>query len=74
MVDNGELFDRYPWGRVAFDLLVDFMNRVVTKQEANKDIHGRVHFSILVWAYEVIPTLITSSNFLLHESQMKCLR
>ena len=32
MVDDGELFDRYPWGRVAFDLFVDFMNMVVTSK------------------------------------------
>lgn len=29
MVDDDDLFDSYPWGRVAFDLLVEFMNKVV---------------------------------------------
>uniref|UniRef100_A0A9I9ED87 DUF1985 domain-containing protein n=1 Tax=Cucumis melo TaxID=3656 RepID=A0A9I9ED87_CUCME len=29
MVDDDEVFDGYPWGRVAFELLVDFINRIV---------------------------------------------
>ncbi|KAA0054156.1 protein Ycf2-like [Cucumis melo var. makuwa] len=29
MVDDDEVFDGYPWGRVAFEFLVDFMNRVI---------------------------------------------
>ena len=29
MVDDDELFGSYPWRRVAFDLLLEFMNRVV---------------------------------------------
>ncbi|KAA0025875.1 uncharacterized protein E6C27_scaffold34G001540 [Cucumis melo var. makuwa] len=29
MVDDDEVFDGYPWGRVAFELLVEFMNRAV---------------------------------------------
>ncbi|KAA0039580.1 protein Ycf2-like [Cucumis melo var. makuwa] len=29
MVDDDEVFDGYPWGRVAFELLVDFMNRAI---------------------------------------------
>ncbi|KAA0033298.1 protein Ycf2-like [Cucumis melo var. makuwa] len=29
MVEDNEVFDGYPWGRVAFELLVDFMNRVI---------------------------------------------
>uniref|UniRef100_A0A9I9ED32 Uncharacterized protein n=1 Tax=Cucumis melo TaxID=3656 RepID=A0A9I9ED32_CUCME len=29
MVDDDELFDGYPCGRVTFELLVEFMNRVI---------------------------------------------
>uniref|UniRef100_A0A9I9EIM1 DUF1985 domain-containing protein n=1 Tax=Cucumis melo TaxID=3656 RepID=A0A9I9EIM1_CUCME len=29
MVDDDELFDGYAWGRVAFELLVEFMNRAL---------------------------------------------
>lgn len=29
MVDDDELFDNYPWGRVAFDLLIETMNKDV---------------------------------------------
>ncbi|KAA0067216.1 TPRXL isoform X1 [Cucumis melo var. makuwa] len=33
IVDDDELFDGYPWGRVAFELLVEFMNRASSAPE-----------------------------------------
>ena len=63
MVDDDEVFDGYPWGRVAFELLVDFMNRVVcSKGQTRISIWGFI-FLILAWAYEVNPTLSTPLNF-----------
>ncbi|TYK21258.1 protein Ycf2-like [Cucumis melo var. makuwa] len=63
MVDDDEVFDGYPWGRVAFELLVDFMNRAVcSKGQTGISIVGFI-FPILAWAYEVIPTLSTPPNF-----------
>ncbi|KAA0061272.1 uncharacterized protein E6C27_scaffold455G001150 [Cucumis melo var. makuwa] len=37
MVDDDEVFDGYPWGRVAFELLVDFMNRAVCSKGQTAD-------------------------------------
>ncbi|KAA0048346.1 protein Ycf2-like [Cucumis melo var. makuwa] len=63
MVDDDEVFDG-SWGRVAFELLVDFMNRVVcSKGQTGISIGGGFIFPILAWAYEVIPTLGTPPNF-----------
>ena len=33
MVDDDKLFDSYIWGRVVFDLLLEFMNRTVESKE-----------------------------------------
>ncbi|TYK09852.1 protein Ycf2-like [Cucumis melo var. makuwa] len=64
MVDDDEVFDGYPWGRVAFELLVDFMNRAVcSKGQTGISMGGGFIFPILAWAYEVIPTLSTPPNF-----------
>uniref|UniRef100_A0A9I9E5C4 DUF1985 domain-containing protein n=1 Tax=Cucumis melo TaxID=3656 RepID=A0A9I9E5C4_CUCME len=63
MVDDDEVFDGYPWGRVAFELLVDFMNKVVCSKGQTGISMGGFIFPILAWAYEVIPTLSTSPNF-----------
>ncbi|KAA0064135.1 protein Ycf2-like [Cucumis melo var. makuwa] len=62
MVDDDEVFDGYPWGRVSFELLVDFMNRTVcSKGRANGYFYGGFIFPILAWAYEleVSPMLAT---------------
>ncbi|KAA0042311.1 hypothetical protein E6C27_scaffold824G001090 [Cucumis melo var. makuwa] len=37
MGDDGEIFDGYSWGRVAFELLVDFMNRGARAFEEHLD-------------------------------------
>ena len=63
MVDDDELFGSYPWRRVAFDLLLEFMNRLVSSKGKTGIFMGGFIFSILVWAYEVIPTLSTPPNF-----------
>ena len=62
-VDDDKLFHSYPWGKVAFDLLLDFMNKVFgRKGQTGISIQGFI-FSILVWAYKVIPTFSTTLNF-----------
>ncbi|TYK13893.1 protein Ycf2-like [Cucumis melo var. makuwa] len=48
MVDDDEVFDGYPWGRVAFELLVDFMNRAVCSK-------GQT----FLWGLEVSPMFAT---------------
>ena len=63
MVGDDELFDSYHWGRIAFDLLLEFMNRLVSSKGKTGIFMGGFIFSILVWAYEVIPTLSTPPNF-----------
>uniref|UniRef100_A0A9I9E4X6 Protein Ycf2-like n=1 Tax=Cucumis melo TaxID=3656 RepID=A0A9I9E4X6_CUCME len=62
-VNDDEVFDGYPWGIVAFDLLVDFMNRAVCSKGQTGISMGGFIFPILTWAYEVIPTLSTPPNF-----------
>uniref|UniRef100_A0A9I9EJI1 Protein Ycf2-like n=1 Tax=Cucumis melo TaxID=3656 RepID=A0A9I9EJI1_CUCME len=52
MVDDDEVFDGYPWGRVAFELLVDFMNRAVCSKGQTEISMGGSIFLILAWAYE----------------------
>uniref|UniRef100_A0A9I9EB18 DUF1985 domain-containing protein n=1 Tax=Cucumis melo TaxID=3656 RepID=A0A9I9EB18_CUCME len=52
MVDDDEVFDGYPWGRVAFELLVDFMNKVVCSK-------GQTVFSSFLKQLEVSPMLAT---------------
>ncbi|KAA0035989.1 protein Ycf2-like [Cucumis melo var. makuwa] len=48
MVDDDEVFDGYPWGRVAFELLVNFMNRVVcSKGKTGISMGGGVSHSYL---------------------------
>ncbi|KAA0040869.1 protein Ycf2-like [Cucumis melo var. makuwa] len=61
MVDDDEVFDGYPWGRVAFELLVDFMNRAVCSKGQTGISMGGFIFPILAWAYEleVSPMLAT---------------
>lgn len=63
MVDDDELFDGYPWERVAFDLLVEFMNRGVSSKGQTGNSMGGFIFSILACEYEVIPKLSTPPNF-----------
>ena len=44
MVDDDEVFDGYPWGRVAFELLVDFMNMAVCSKGQTGISMGGVYF------------------------------
>ncbi|TYK26024.1 protein Ycf2-like [Cucumis melo var. makuwa] len=48
MVDDDEVFDEYPWGRVAFELLVDFMNKTVCSK-------GQTVPRIINWAADTQP-------------------
>ncbi|KAA0067175.1 protein Ycf2-like [Cucumis melo var. makuwa] len=52
MVDDDEVFDGYPWGRVTFELLVDFMNKVVYSK-------GQTVFSSFLKQLEVSLMLAT---------------
>ncbi|TYJ97200.1 protein Ycf2-like [Cucumis melo var. makuwa] len=60
-INDDEVFDGYPWGRVAFELLVDFMNRAVCSKGQTGISMGGFIFPILAWAYElkVSPMLAT---------------
>uniref|UniRef100_A0A9I9E975 DUF1985 domain-containing protein n=1 Tax=Cucumis melo TaxID=3656 RepID=A0A9I9E975_CUCME len=51
MVDDDEVFDGYLWGRVTFELLVDFMNRIIcSKGQTRISIGGGGFiFSIIAW-------------------------
>ena len=63
MVDDDELFDSYPWRMVAFDLLLEFMNRIVCRKgQTGLSMGGFIVF-ILVLVYEVTPTLSTPPKF-----------
>ncbi|KAG7548216.1 hypothetical protein ISN44_As12g034170, partial [Arabidopsis suecica] len=46
-------FEKYPWGRVAFDSLVTSVKLVKYDQESYV-IHGCVH-ALLIWFYESVP-------------------
>ncbi|KAA0056158.1 protein Ycf2-like [Cucumis melo var. makuwa] len=50
-------------GRVAFELLVEFMNKAICSKEQTEILMGGFIFPILVWANEVIPTLSTPPNY-----------
>lgn len=63
MVDDEELFNNYPWGRLAFELLVDYMQKALVSKGATGISMGGFIFPLLAWAYEVIPTLSSPDNF-----------
>uniref|UniRef100_A0A9I9E5G9 DUF1985 domain-containing protein n=1 Tax=Cucumis melo TaxID=3656 RepID=A0A9I9E5G9_CUCME len=48
MVDDDEVFDGYPWGRVAFEILMDFMNRVVCSKGQTGISIGGLFFPFLL--------------------------
>lgn len=62
MIDDDELFNNYPWGKVAFDMLVDYMRKATTSKCSVGIGMGGFIYALLVWAYEVIPTLSTPPN------------
>lgn len=57
MVDDEKLFDTYPWGRLAFDLIVEYMHEALLSKGATGISVGGFIFPILVWACEVVPSL-----------------
>lgn len=63
MVDNEDLFNSYPWGRLAFDLLVDYMHKALVSKGATGISMGGFIFPLHAWAYEVTPTLSFPNNF-----------
>ncbi|KAA0054652.1 protein Ycf2-like [Cucumis melo var. makuwa] len=72
MANDDELFDGYPWGRVAFDLLLEVMNRVVCSKGQTGTSMGGFIFSILAWAYEaILRTIPRGGKNILQEAEDK---
>ncbi|KAA0026144.1 protein Ycf2-like [Cucumis melo var. makuwa] len=61
MVDDDELFDEYPWGRFPFELLVEFMNRIVYSKRQMEISMGSFIFPILAWVYELEVSLMLAT-------------
>lgn len=62
MVDDPELFDNYPWGRLSYEMTIEYIKRSINSQQAEAYGIGGFPYAVIVWAYETIPTLI-KKNF-----------
>ncbi|XP_038883716.1 uncharacterized protein LOC120074618 isoform X2 [Benincasa hispida] len=63
LVDDKEQFDRYPWGRISYEITIDFVKKAIKSNDASAIGIGGCAFALLVWAYETIPLLGLNSNF-----------
>ncbi|KAF8077309.1 hypothetical protein N665_1047s0008 [Sinapis alba] len=54
MVMDPPAFQQYPWGRVGFTSLVDFIKVVTYEGKKSYTLHGCVH-ALLIWIYEPVP-------------------
>lgn len=63
LVDDKEQFDKYPWGRISYEITIDFVKKAIKSNDASAIGIGGFPFALLVWAYETIPLLALNSNF-----------
>ena len=59
MVNDDDVFDLYPWGRLVFEHTIGFFKRATTSLANISTGYGIGGFSyaLISWAYEAIPTL-----------------
>lgn len=55
--NDAEIFNKYPWGKKSFDLLLQSMGKTKTYREGKSAAYhvGGFVFSLVAWAYETIP-------------------
>ncbi|KAF8394104.1 hypothetical protein HHK36_020309 [Tetracentron sinense] len=58
LVDDFELFNKYPWGSVAFKLMKDGLLAALDQRKPKYNIYGCV-VAFQIWAFEHIPLLST---------------
>ncbi|XP_031743195.1 uncharacterized protein LOC101221625 isoform X8 [Cucumis sativus] len=64
LIDDKKQFDSYPWGRISYEITVDFVKKSIKSNDASAIGVGGFPYALLVWAYETIPLLALNSNFL----------
>ncbi|XP_062085609.1 uncharacterized protein LOC133791706 [Humulus lupulus] len=52
LVDNLEIFDQYPWGRLVYEKIIDQITRVKFRKDHNKDII-RWNFICCPWIFQI---------------------
>lgn len=63
LIDDKEQFERYPWGRVSYEITLDFVKKAIKSNDASAVGIGGFPYALLVWAYETIPLLSINSSF-----------
>ncbi|XP_050944678.1 uncharacterized protein LOC103484737 isoform X24 [Cucumis melo] len=63
LIDDKEQFDSYPWGRISYEITIDFVKKAIKSNDASAIGVGGFPFALCVWAYETIPLLALNSNF-----------
>ena len=58
MVDNDELFDKYPWDRLSYEMTIDSVKNGLNYIHSDTCNATGFPFALLVWAYETIPALV----------------
>ena len=58
MVDNDELFDKYPWGRLSYKMTTDSIKNGLNYIRSNTCNATGFPYALLVWAYQKIPALV----------------
>ncbi|XP_038891747.1 pescadillo homolog [Benincasa hispida] len=56
MLDDEERFRSYPWGRVSFELTIEFFKKVVINKPSSIFLQG-FPLGLVYWAFEIIPRL-----------------
>lgn len=63
LIDDKKQFDQYPWGRVSYEITIDFMKKAIKSHDVSAIGIGGFPYALLVWAYETIPLLAVHSSF-----------
>ena len=61
MVDEEETLLNFPWGRLPFNLTVEYMRKAIENLTVNFSLQGFPHI-LVCWALEIIPKLSESPN------------
>ena len=61
MIDDEETLLNFPWGRLSFNLTVEYMRKAVEDLTVNFSLQGFPHI-LVCWALEIIPKLSESPN------------
>ena len=61
IIDDEETFLNFPWGRLSFNLTVEYMRKTAEDSTVNFSLQGFPHI-LVCWALEIIPKLSESPN------------